>query len=100
MYHSYQNKKWAQVKYIPPCFIASDYVPDSFMSYLSHDNLFMPYASAQSDQHFCCSLPLASLCSRAGRFKSYLVTTPEERFACVVAHLSKYKNKDTQVEPL
>ena len=59
-------------------------------------------ASAQSDQHLCCSLlstynaytceiqtfkPLASLCSWAGRFESYLVRNPEDRFSRDVAHL-------------
>ena len=57
-------------------------------------------ASAQSDQCLCCSLPrrynissfyiqnfktLASLCSRAGRFESYLVANPEGRFSHDVA---------------
>ena len=52
-------------------------------------------ASGQSDQHLCCSLPgwyntytcysqnfktLVSLCSWAGRFESYLVANPEDRF--------------------
>ena len=53
-------------------------------------------ASTQSDQRLCCSLPgycntytcyrrnskpLASLCSRAGRFESYQVENPEDRFS-------------------
>ena len=52
-------------------------------------------ASAQSDQHICCSLPryntfsfyiqnfktLARLCSWVGRFESYLVANPEGRFS-------------------
>ena len=59
-------------------------------------------ASVQSDQHHCCSLPrqysicscyvqnlkaLASFCSWAGRFESYLVTNHEDRFSRDVAHL-------------
>ena len=59
-------------------------------------------ASAQSDQRLCCSLSrrynmytcysqnfktLASLCSRAGRFESYLVGNPEGRFSRDVAHI-------------
>ena len=59
-------------------------------------------ASAQSDQRLCCSLPgqynissfyfynfktLASLCSLAGRFESYLVKNPEDRFSRDGAHI-------------
>ena len=59
-------------------------------------------ASAQSDQHLCCSLPrqynissffirnfkpLASFCGCAGRFESYLVENPEDRFSNDEAHL-------------
>ena len=61
-------------------------------------------ASAQSDQHLCCSLirqshdntctcyshsfkTLASLCSRADRFESYLVANPEGRFSRDVAQM-------------
>ena len=59
-------------------------------------------ASAQSDQHICCSLPrkyntssfyirnikpLDSLCSCAGQFESYLVENLEYRFSRDVAHL-------------
>ena len=58
--------------------------------------------STQSDQRLCYSLlrlynicsfymqnfkPLASLCSWAGRFESYLVAHPEDRFSRDVAHL-------------
>ena len=53
-------------------------------------------ASAQSDQHLCYSLPrsyntsffsvrnfkpLASLCGSAGRFESYMVVNPTDRFS-------------------
>ena len=53
-------------------------------------------ASAQSDQHLCCSVPrkynissfyirnfkpLASFYGCAGRFESYLVENPEDRFS-------------------
>ena len=53
-------------------------------------------ASTQSDQRLCCSLTRlynissfyiynfmsrANFCSRAGRFESYLVTNPEDRFS-------------------
>ena len=49
--------------------------------------------SAQSDQRLCCSLPCysqnfktrASLCGLAGRFGSYLVANPEDRFSRGVA---------------
>ena len=56
--------------------------------------------SAQSDQHLCCSLPrqyntssfyiwsfkpLASFCSWADWFESYLVANPEDRFSHDVA---------------
>ena len=63
----------------------------------------LPYANnkgpdqpTQSDQRICCSLPrqyniscfciwnlkpLAGLCSWAGRFESYLVENPEDRFS-------------------
>ena len=61
-------------------------------------------ASAQSDQRLCCSLirqshddtytcyshnfkTLASLCSRADRFESYLVANPEGRFSRDVAQM-------------
>ena len=57
-------------------------------------------ASAQSDQHLCCSLlsiipilaksnisRLAGLCSWAGRFESYLVGNPEDRFSHDEAHI-------------
>ena len=59
-------------------------------------------ASAQSDQHLCCSLPrqyntssfyiqnlkpLASFCSWVGRFVSYLVANPEDRFSRDEAHM-------------
>ena len=58
-------------------------------------------ASVQSDQHICCSLPiqynissfyirnfkpLASICSCAGRFESYLVKNPKDRFSHDEAH--------------
>ena len=58
--------------------------------------------SEQSDQRLCCSLPglfsistcysrnfktLASLCSWAGRFESYIVANPENRFSRDVTHL-------------
>ena len=54
------------------------------------------YASAQSDQHLCCSLPrqyntstcyiqnfktLPSFCGCTGRFESTLVANPEDRFS-------------------
>ena len=57
-------------------------------------------ASMQSDQHLCCSLlgqyntytcyiqtvkTLASLCTWAGRFESYLGANPEDRFSRDVA---------------
>ena len=57
-------------------------------------------ASAQSDEHLCCSLPglynissfyirnskpLASFCGCAGRFETYLVENPEDRFSRDVA---------------
>ena len=53
-------------------------------------------ASAQSDQHLCCSLPryyntssffirtfkpLPSSCGCAGQFESYLVANPKDRFS-------------------
>ena len=53
-------------------------------------------ASAQTDQHICCSLPrsyniyrfyignfmpLARVCGCAGQFVSYLVENPEDRFS-------------------
>ena len=59
-------------------------------------------ASAQSDQHLCCSLPrqynissfytrifkpLARICGCAGRFESYLVENPKDRFSCDEAQL-------------
>ena len=59
-------------------------------------------ASAQSDQHLCCSLlgqynisrfynrnfkPLLSFCVGAGRFVSTLVGNPEDRFSRDEAHL-------------
>ena len=61
-------------------------------------------ASTQIDQRLCCSLPrqyntytcymyiqniktLASLCSWAGWFESYLVANPKERFSRDKAHL-------------
>ena len=59
-------------------------------------------ASAQYDQHFCCSLPVsyntstcysqnfktqASLISWAGRFESHLVANPEDRFSHDVAYV-------------
>ena len=61
-------------------------------------------ASAQSDQHLCyllltyniCSFymqklkTLASLCCWAGRWESYLVGNPEDRFSHDVAHIVWY----------
>ena len=62
-------------------------------------------ASAQSDQRLCYSLPrwyntfsfyiqnfkpLASLCSWAGRFESYLVANPEDRFSHDVARMTSW----------
>ena len=59
-------------------------------------------ASAQSDQHLCCSLPrqynvssfyirnfkpLASFFGCTGRFESYLVKNPEDRFSRDEAHI-------------
>ena len=59
-------------------------------------------ACAQSDQHLCFSLldriitlkiyiqnskPLASFCGCAGRFVSYLVENPEDRFSRDEAHI-------------
>ena len=59
-------------------------------------------ASTQSDQHLCCLLPrqyntstccsrnfktVASLCSWAGRFDSYQVANPEDRFSRDVDHI-------------
>ena len=59
-------------------------------------------ASAQSDQHLCCSLlrqhntssfyiqnfkPPAGLYGCAGRFESYLVVNSEDRFSCDEAQL-------------
>ena len=59
-------------------------------------------ASVQSDQRLCCSLPgkynpstcysrnfknLASLCSCAGRFESYLVANPKDWFSRDEAHI-------------
>ena len=59
-------------------------------------------ASAQSDQHLCCSLPryynissfyirsfkpLASFCGWAGQFESYLVANPKDSFSCDKAHI-------------
>ena len=61
-------------------------------------------ASAQSDQHLCCSLPrkynissfyirnfkpLASFCRCVGWFVSYLVENPEDRFSRDEAHFVK-----------
>ena len=70
-------------------------------------------ASAQSDQRLYCSLPgqynastcysrsfktLACFCSSAGRFESYLVENPEDRFSCDGTQLfsmdPNYKAKD------
>ena len=34
--------------------------------------------------------PLASFCGCAGRFESYLVENPEDRFSCDKAHMIKY----------
>ena len=63
---------------------------------------------AQSDQHFCCSLLrqydmytcsiksfkiLASFCSWAGWFKSYLVAKPEDMFPDDVTHIMMKKRK-------
>ena len=65
-------------------------------------------ASAQSDQRLYCLLPtlyntssfytrnfkpLASLCSWAGQFESYLVRNPKVRFSCDMAHLIGYLYK-------
>ena len=62
--------------------------------------------SAQSDQHLCCSLSgfnntstcysqnfktVASLCTWAGQFESYLVKSPEDRFSHDMAHLGSFK---------
>ena len=59
-------------------------------------------ASAQSDQHLCCSLsrqynascfcirnfkPLPSFCGCAGRFVSYLVESPKDRLSLDEAHM-------------
>ena len=64
-------------------------------------------ASAQSDQHLCCSLPrkyntssfyirnfkpLPSFCGWAGRFESYLVADPENRFSRDEAHSARDVN--------
>ena len=67
-------------------------------------------ASAESDQHLCCSLnrqsnissfyipnfkPLASICGSAGRLESHLVGNPEDRFSRDEAHtISGVNNKD------
>ena len=81
----------------------------------SWENLFMPYRNnkgADQPAHLrslistfvvCCLdsiissfyiwyfKPLASLCSWAGQFVSYLVTSPEDRFSCDGAHLHLYE---------
>ena len=59
-------------------------------------------ASAPSDQHLCCSLlrwysifsfyiwnckPLHSFCGCTGRFVSYLVANPEDKFSRDLAHI-------------
>ena len=63
--------------------------------------------SAQSDQRLCCSpprkytifsfyiqncKPLASFCGCAGRFESYLVANPEDRFSRDDAHVRLISN--------
>ena len=61
--------------------------------------------SAQSDQCLCCSLPrkynissfynfkpLANFCGCAGRFESYLVEKPEDRFSRDEAHVTDEHN--------
>ena len=68
----------------------------------SWENLFMPYANNKgADQpahprslnsafvirYWDSIKPLASLCSWAGRFESYLVANPEDRFSCDAAQL-------------
>ena len=65
-------------------------------------------ASAQSDQRLCCLLlgyyntstcysrnfkTLASLISWAGRFESYLVANPKDRFSRDVAHIMVLMNR-------
>ena len=70
-------------------------------------------ASAQSDQHLCCSLPrhydissiyiinfmtLASFFSWAYRFESYLVENPEDRFSPDGAHMGKFYYLTYQVK--
>ena len=39
--------------------------------------------------------PLASLCSCAGRFVSYLVANPDDRFSCGAAHIISYNGTAT-----
>ena len=70
-------------------------------------------AFAQSDRHLCCSLPrqynissfyiqnfkpLASFCGCAGRFESYLVANPENRFSRDKAHIDVSCSQIAQVE--
>ena len=74
------------------------------MNHVMKKKKFLPYANnkgadqlAQSDQHFWFRYldsfytqnfkTLASLCSWAGRFESYLVADPEDRFSRDEAHL-------------
>ena len=90
--------------------------PKKIFSYMSHvmrklvlavceqQRCRSAWKSVQSDQHLCCSLlrwyntssfyiqkfkPLASLCGCAGRFESYLVANPEDRFFFVTRLILK-----------
>ena len=69
-------------------------------------------ASAQSDQHLCFSLPryynissfyirnfklLASFCGFAGRFESYLVEKPGDRFTRDEVQLVHYEHINNEV---
>ena len=68
---------------------------------MSWKNLFMPYANNKGEDqpvhprslirgffvHCLDSKPLASLCSWAGQFESYMVANPEDRFSCDEAHM-------------
>ena len=91
----------------------SDHYKQLSKMYKSHvmrkpDLCHMQIASAQSDLCLCCSLlrkyntcicyiqnfkTLASLCSWAGRFASYLVANPEDRFSHDMAHNILGSNK-------
>ena len=102
--------------YAIPLFFSNEFLQIITVHYLSHVMRKTVYAiceqqrrrsacaSAQSDQRLCCSLPgwynissfyirnfnLASFCGCAGRFESYQVAYPEDRFSRDEAHFIKF----------